>query len=265
MTASEPLTVSGFGVAHGLGGADALAAASEDGWYAAPPTDLSPLRELLPDVSLRRIPRYARLALLAVLRARAGLRALEADRTALVVGTMFGGTAMSCDFMDSILESGPRLASPMAFSHSVNNMAAGLISLLLGLRGPCHTVMGGSLSLAAALDVARLLLLSGRADAALVCAVEEIDPRLAAVMPGIPVMEGAVCLTVARGGADTLPRIHSPIWTVCHTDKRSRPMEQAFALAAGLAALQPGETRSFMAAAPETAREARLTVERKAV
>ena len=216
------LQISGVGVAHGHGDWEQLAALyGPDGPEASgaavqgavPPVDVGSLAQRLPGVSLRRVPRYARLALLAALQAREshGQTVLDeqaAARGSLVFATAHAGAAMSCDFMDSMLESGPNLASPMAFSHAVNNMGAGLLSLLLNVRGPCHTLMNGPLSLAAALETAALVLQQG-CEIVWLCVVDEAEPRLDATVPELACGEGAVCLELrpwrGKGLYITLP------------------------------------------------------------
>jgi hypothetical protein len=118
---------------------------------------------------------------------------------ALVIGTAYSGAQMSMDFMDSIIDDGPRLSSPTAFSHAVNNMGAGLLSLLLKLQGPCFTVSQFELSFAGAVCAATTLLHAKRARRALVGAVDEADDRFTRCCPqiekaGIPQTEGAVFL-----------------------------------------------------------------------
>lgn len=131
--------------------------------------------------SLRRVPHYARIGLLGALRAMetAGWnKDTERDTTtALIIGSAYCGAQMSMDFMDSLLDQGPRLSSPTAFSHAVNNMGAGLLSLLLGLRGPCHTVSQFELSFAGALQLAAITLHAGRAQRVILGALDEMDPR----------------------------------------------------------------------------------------
>lgn len=211
------LCVTGVGFAHGFGEATVLAAENlEPLLRDAPPVDVSSLVELLPGVSLRRVPRFARLALLACLRAGAGGDNLpDPARQGIVVGATHVGMSTSCDFMDSILDCGPHLSSPTAFSYAVNNMGTGLLSLFLGVRGPCSTVMSGALSFAAALETAGLLLYGERADVVWVCVVEEGDQRLKDTAPELPVgAEGAVCLAVRRwqrtGRYITLPQWSRP-------------------------------------------------------
>ncbi len=175
-----------------------------------PPPDTTELSALLPGISLRRVPSYARMALLAALRAMedAGWRAAPTPRRpmALVLGTAYSGISMNMDFMDSLLDNGPRLASPTAFSHAVNNMGAGLLSLLLHIQGPCFTLSQFELSFAAALTTAVTLLHTHRADRVLVGAVDEADPRFThccpqVTHPNLPPAVGAVFLCLTREAA----------------------------------------------------------------
>ncbi|MDR0466937.1 MAG: beta-ketoacyl synthase chain length factor, partial [Deltaproteobacteria bacterium] len=135
-------TIAGAGLAHSVGGLAQLTDGRGISAISAS-ADTAELAAALPGVSLRRIPHYARMALLAAVRALddAGWRqASDLRDVALVMGTAYGSSQMSMDFMDSILDGGPRLSSPTAFSHAVNNMGGGLLSLLLNLQGPCLTV-----------------------------------------------------------------------------------------------------------------------------
>ena len=208
------LSVAGTGLVHSIGGKDALAAIQQGQAPAISAPDISSLAALLPGVSLRRIPRYARMALLACVQAldAAGWRQKEVlHRTALVFGTAYSSSQMSMDFMDSILDNGPHLSSPTAFSHAVNNMGAGLLSLMLGIEGPCFTISQFELSFAGAVSTAAALLCAGRAERVLLCAVDETDSRSSRCCPEYlsskhPQTEGAVarCLVRQAAGAPSL-------------------------------------------------------------
>lgn len=143
--------------------------------------DLARLKELLPSLPLRRIPRLVRMELLAAILAlcEAGWNRQEilAD-TALVIGSAHGCPQTSLDFMDSILDNGPQLSSPTAFSHAVNNVHTGLLSLHLGIRGQCLNVTQFEQSFSGAVEAARALLASGRAKRVLLGMADETDPRL---------------------------------------------------------------------------------------
>ncbi len=163
---------------------------------------------------LRRIPLYARMGLLAALRALEQSSWQETaspsvsqgyEDTALIIGTAHSGVVMSMDFMDSILDAEPRLSSPTAFSHAVNNMGAGLISLLLDVRGSCQTVSQFELSFAGAVQAATLLLHSGRAKRALVGAIDECDARFSRCCPDMTnTAQGAVFFCLEAVQEDSL-------------------------------------------------------------
>jgi hypothetical protein len=206
MSGSRKLSVAvtgGAGLAHHLGWLGQLTDRRGIPNNPAPP-DASELATVLPGVSLRRIPRYARMALLTAIRALddAGWRQRPGRDIALVIGTAHSGVQMSMDFMDSMLNDGPRLSSPTAFSHAVNNMGAGLLSLLLDVQGPCLTVSQFDLSFAGAVSAAATLLHAGRARCVLVGAVDETDERFTHCCPQIqatstPSADGAVFLCLA--------------------------------------------------------------------
>ncbi len=158
------------------------------------------LQKYFPSIPLRRIPRYARMGLLACAHALKEFPIEDKSSLGLAVGTSYAGIQMSMDFMDSILEAEPRLSSPTAFSHAVNNMGAGLLSLYLGLQGPCHTVTQFSLSFAGALHTASTLINAGRARYMLVGCMEEYDPRFskACADTSIAHEEGAVFFLIGK-------------------------------------------------------------------
>lgn len=216
---AQQLSIAGKGLVHSLGDYNALCRAYDNGDTCPaqsdlPKVDTAALADFLPKNVLRRIPRYARMGLLAAQRALddSGLE-LKRENIGLVIGTAHAGVQMSMDFMDSILDGTPRLSSPTSFSHAVNNMGAGLLSLYLGLRAPCHTVTQFTLSFAGALQTASTILHAGRAEYVLVGAIDEQDPRFVRTCPQdllppqnspyahLPLTEGAVFFLVGKANA----------------------------------------------------------------
>lgn len=279
MKAIPFLSVTGVGVVHSTGGKDSIEIVKDMPWPHASPAFSEPADKVRPDIArlaaylpakkLRRVPFYARMALLAAFDAlqQAGLshEAME-SRMALVLGTAFSCVQMNMDFMDSIIDNGPQLSSPTAFSHAVNNVGTGLLSLLLGIRGPCFTVSQFELSFAGALTTATALLSSQRADVVLLGVVDEVDSRFSACCPqlfrdGLPLTEGAAffCLKCETPG---LPRLRTlwgadaergiPVFlsgTACSqkgTDHEPQwghgPMTHALDVVHALAAIHRGET-----------------------
>ncbi len=155
--------------------------------------DVSALQAKIPGISLRRIPVLLRLALLASVEAldSAGWNMPETlEHTALVVGSSYGCPQTSLDFMDSILDNGPNLSSPTAFSHAVNNVHTGLLSLHLGLRGPCMNVTQFARTFEGAVLAASALIHSHRVERVLLGMVDDMsDSRFAPCYPSI-VVEG---------------------------------------------------------------------------
>lgn len=165
--------------------------------------DISALQEKISGIPLRRIPLLVRLALLASVEAldNADWNTPEIlEHTALVVGSSYGCPQTSLDFMDSILDNGPQLSSPTAFSHAVNNVHTGLLSLHLGLRGPCMNVTQFDRSFEGAVQTATALLHSHRVGRVLLGMVDDTsDPRFTRCCPEVlvdGVSSGAVFFCV---------------------------------------------------------------------
>lgn len=185
----------GSGFLHPVGTVTELLDCVTKGKVFAVQKDWNPVQDLVtyfPRGSLRRIPTYARMGLQSAVMALIEAEAFPCpEDTGLVIGSFFGCQKTSCDFMDSILDDGPRLSSPLAFSHAVNNMAAGLISLMLKIKGPCFTINDQELSFAGALQVGITMLKSRRCAHMLVGALDESDARLQRVFPSIHMLPEA--------------------------------------------------------------------------
>ncbi len=241
MAHENALAVRAWGFVHSLGQdvwKGRLSCKSAQGALRA---DTENLTDFVPKKSLRRMPHYARMAALAAFRAlsmageggplgRSDLQDAGALRNmAFVIGTAYGCVQTNLDFLDGIIESGPGLSSPSAFSHAVGNVGAGLVTSLLGIEGPCSTVMLFDLSFAGAVTAAASLLGAGHADAALVGAVDEIDARFSGCCPQIlpaenssseslPLTEGAVFFYVERAAGVCGNLGRTPRLSVCWND-----------------------------------------------
>jgi hypothetical protein len=164
-----------------------------------------------PGGDLRRTPRLARLALAAL----APLTPRPGDSgQALILATAYGSAAATFDFLDSVLNDGPTLASPTAFAYSVANMAAALVGRHLGLTGPTLTVT--NFPLTPAVEAAAALLAARRVETVLLGTTAELSPTLDEVerRAGRPVstpVEGAVFFRLGRAAEMAgAPRL---VWT----------------------------------------------------
>jgi 3-oxoacyl-[acyl-carrier-protein] synthase II len=183
-------------------GSEALKAALARGTPAKAPEEVKipggeTVRALLADTEelsrfmdrrqLRRIDRYARLALLGahLAIADAGVTAPLGARTALVIASGYGAVASTFGFLDTMIEGGDALSSPTLFSNSVHNAAAAQISMALDITGPNLTVTQLGISVTSALVGAAHLLAEGAADAVLFGAVDEFSPVYAYGIDGI--------------------------------------------------------------------------------
>lgn len=144
--------------------------------------DVQMLEQFHTKRELRRTSQYSRLALLganlALRDAGMSVESFDSGRLGVIVATGYGPARTTFDFLDSIHDFGAKLASPLAFSTSVHNIAASIISLKLGIAGPCLSINQFETSFASALESARCWLDEGRVDAVLVGAVDEYDSTL---------------------------------------------------------------------------------------
>lgn len=201
-TASALHTViTGYGLVHPAGEASSLigAASRHDVEEERCRTAVAALADHFPRQALRRLPLYVRVGLLAAVNAlqNASLWPCPTD-IPVVIGSAYACQKTSFDFMDSILYFHPRLASPLSFSHAVNNMAAGLFSIMLQSTGPCMTVNNGEFSFAGALQTAMTMLESGKASTVLVGAVDEADPRFCSLFPQKTLLLSAAFFCLCR-------------------------------------------------------------------
>lgn len=123
-----PLCIQGVGLAAPFGGKAALkqAALGDDPVStAAPKVGTEDLARYVPPRQRRRIDHFTSMTLLAAFRAleHAGTLDPLPQRLGIVLCTGYGPSKTTFDFLDSIIDDGARLASPLAFSQSVHNSA----------------------------------------------------------------------------------------------------------------------------------------------
>jgi len=129
--------------------------------------------------SLRRLDNLQKLVLCAATQVLADSKidlAAEKDDIGLIIATGKGPVVQTCVFMDSIINDGDTLASPLAFSSSVHNALETVITTLLNLRGICLTVSDGNETFNTALITAYSLLKSKKCKEILLCVADEINP-----------------------------------------------------------------------------------------
>src|SRR5262249_2961328 len=92
----------------------------------------------------------------------------------LVLGTMFCSVRTISEFDRRSLEAGPAYASPMDFSNTVINAAAGQTAILHGLRGINSTISTGTTSSLQAIAYATDMIRTGGAEVILAGGADEL-------------------------------------------------------------------------------------------
>lgn len=160
-----------------------VSVASPSGQHELPAyqVDISGARGLVAPAALRRMNRFAKIAVLGASLAMedAGWdKPVKRNDVGLVIASGFGASKSTFDFLDTMIDEDGHFPSPTLFSNSVHSSAASHLSIVLELGGPCLTVSQFEMSTVSALLTARQWLLEGRVEAVLFGAVDEICPVL---------------------------------------------------------------------------------------
>ncbi len=130
--------------------------------------------------ALRRVDHFSKMALLGSFLALEDAGQLEGDRQrmGMVIATGYGASRTTFAFLDSFINDGDQLSSPIHFSNSVHNAAGANISMLLNITGPALTVSQFEMSVPSALLAAGTWLEEGRVDSVLLGGVDEYSEIL---------------------------------------------------------------------------------------
>ncbi|MBI9080500.1 MAG: beta-ketoacyl synthase chain length factor [Pseudodesulfovibrio sp.] len=178
------VTIKGIGIAAPFGGkAELKATVLGEIPPNAPPlykTTTDKLSKFIPARKLRRIDHFTRMALLAAFRALDDANKVKdlPQNLGIILCTGYGPSQTTFDFLDSIIDDGAKLASPLAFSHSVHNIPTGVLSLLLGAPCPQTTICQLTNPVMTGLQTAALWLAEKRVESVLFGAVDETTPLL---------------------------------------------------------------------------------------
>ena len=93
------------------------------------------------------------------------LSTAQKDRIGVIVGTGMGGVELFEEQARTLVERGPNRISPFLVPMMIPNMAAGLVAMEFGLRGPNHCVVSACASGNHAIGDAIAAIRSGQADA----------------------------------------------------------------------------------------------------
>ncbi len=155
---------------------------------ALPKTDTTGLTRFFPARSLRQIDHFTRMALLCACQTlenagyiMEGEGKLLPPELGIILVSGYGPAAPTFQFLDSIMEYGEQMASPLAFSHSVHNIPVASLAIKLGITGPCLTITQLESPVTAGLLATSAWLSEGRVQQVLLGAVDEHTPMLEAI------------------------------------------------------------------------------------
>jgi 3-oxoacyl-[acyl-carrier-protein] synthase II len=141
------------------------------------PIPESAIERLIATRRVRRMSEYVKLTLAATALAieDAGVAGDPAfvESCSAILGTTHGSTGFSEAYYGQIVREGPPAANPVLFAEGVPNAASAQLSLMLGLKGGCQTILGTRTAGLDALRLASMRIASGEWDRAIVGGGEE--------------------------------------------------------------------------------------------
>jgi 3-oxoacyl-[acyl-carrier-protein] synthase III len=125
------------------------------------------------DGRLDRLPRLTQLAVQAAREALAAAPRGDESHTAVVAATRHGAATSMAEFVAGFRARGQSRGDPFIFPNVLYNAMAGEVAIRAGLRGHNVTLTAGDVCGAGSLEIALLLLGTGRARRVLVLSVED--------------------------------------------------------------------------------------------
>lgn len=138
-------------------------------------TVLQTLSRYMPAKQLRHVDHFTRMALFCLFSAMedAYVAQQELNNIGIILVSGHGPQVRTFEFLESILEYGPQMASPLLFSLSVHNIPAATLAIKLGLQCPCLTICQAEGAVAHGLATAEIWLSEQRAERVFLVAIEE--------------------------------------------------------------------------------------------
>jgi 3-oxoacyl-[acyl-carrier-protein] synthase II len=156
-------------------------------WQAPPPPLADEeIEQLLTARRTRRMSRYTKLVLAAAQQARGDAGMTDKEPALLagagaIIGTTHGSVSFCNDYYRQIVRDGVSAANPVLFAEGVPNVGSAQLSLMLGLTGPCQSIIGTRTAGLDALRLAWLRIAAGQADRLIVGAADEGSALIEAI------------------------------------------------------------------------------------
>ena len=135
-----------------------------------------PLGALQNEARVRRASPITLFMLAAAQQALASQPAVRRDRLGIVAAFNTGAVVATRRFFEGILKGGQRFASPNIFPETVFNSPTSHVAAVLGVAGPCYSLVGDDTAWVNGIGVAATWLANGLVEHALVIGAEELDP-----------------------------------------------------------------------------------------
>ena len=134
------------------------------------------LATLQNEARVRRASPITLFMLAAAQQALASSPALRRDRLGIVAAFNTGAVVATRRFFEGVVKNGQRFASPNVFPETVFNSPTSHVAVVLGVAGPCYSVVGDDSAWVNAIRVAASWLANDVVDHALVIGAVELDP-----------------------------------------------------------------------------------------
>ncbi|NBD09921.1 beta-ketoacyl synthase N-terminal-like domain-containing protein [Corallococcus silvisoli] len=180
-------------VISGLGAVCPAAAGHEALWELFPRDGHEPVSTVAPEripdavfdnqpAQLRHMDRLGRISLaattLAIEDSRLATSPGDPRQTGVVFASGHGCLPTNEEYLEGILERGPRYGNPVVFQNTVTNAATGYLSMVHDLRGPTATLCSGWAAGLEALRFGGQQIDEGRAERMVVGSADTVSPRL---------------------------------------------------------------------------------------
>jgi hypothetical protein len=135
-----------------------------------------PLTTLQNESRVRRASPITLYMLAAAQQALAASPSIPRDRLGIVATFNTGAVVATRRFFEGIVKAGQRFASPNLFPETVFNSPTSHVAAVLGVAGPCSSLVGDDTAWVNGISVAATWLANGLVEHALVIGAEELDP-----------------------------------------------------------------------------------------
>jgi 3-oxoacyl-[acyl-carrier-protein] synthase II len=135
-----------------------------------------PLATLQNESRVRRASPITLYMLAAAQQALAASPAIRRDRLGIVAAFNTGAVVATRRFFEGVIKLGQRFASPNVFPETVFNSPTSHVAAVLGVAGPCSSLVGDDTAWVNGISVAAAWLANGLVEHVLVIGAEELDP-----------------------------------------------------------------------------------------